>query len=105
MPTSTIRSLLPRLRILLFPALGLTFGLGLACDQGAEEPCDTLCAEGPFGNVEEIASEDGTLTCGCGSNTPSQNACESYCEDVGGDADNASVVDQSCVCPSLDAEE
>lgn len=85
------------LRILL--AVGLGAVLAGACDFGPEQgPCDDMCPGGPFASVEENSNADGVLTCTCDA-APSQAACASYCEEMGGDVDNAAVQGDSCVCP------
>lgn len=86
----------------LFLTLGLGLGLagGMACDT-EDTPCDNMCDQGLFGNVDET-SENGELTCSCSKTKPSQSACESYCEEMGGSAENATVDGKSCACTGLD---
>ncbi len=102
MSNTTTQSTLTHLRPILSVAIGVLLGLGLACDLGGDEgPCDTMCNEGPIGSVDEIAEQD-TLTCSCGTNTPSDEECEAYCVEMGGSAENAFVDGQSCVCSGLE---
>ena len=87
-------------RSALFAALVLTFGCA-----AEPEPCDALCESAGFQGIEEFAD-------GCYCSMPdglggelSQDACEGYCRDVGGSADEAALAstdtpNDTCLCES-----
>lgn len=100
MPTSPTHSFSTHVRLFLSLCVASALGVGLACDS-EDGPCDNMCDQGAFGNVDEF-SDNGTLTCECSRKSPSQNACEAYCEEVGGSADNATVDGKRCTCTGLE---
>ncbi len=69
---------------------------------GAADPCDTLCEDAGFSGID--ATSDGCF-CSAGGlgGSLTVEACDTYCADVHGSADDArlettTTLDDSCVC-------
>lgn len=85
--------------------LVLTLFLALSACAGEPQYCDTLCEDAGFDGIDELAE-------GCFCSAPSglggsitESACQDYCEDVGGSAEDAllettDTTDDTCLCAS-----
>ncbi len=87
-----------------FPEFTLCLVLLVGCG-GDPQPCDTLCEEGGFSQVDETA--DGCFCSGgeLGASSLDQGACEDYCDALGVPRENAVLAtteeaDDTCTCVS-----